>query len=447
MIDIILSCNNSNGIGLNGNIPWHCKDDLSLFKKMTLGHILIVGRKTAETLPELSNRTIIVISKREIQFKNFRVFNSVYDAVFFCQERFPSKKIFIGGGSEIYNYVLVHMINFIDNIYISKIDNNMECDRFVKLDPNIWEKNTETKYASFIFEKWNRIIFEETQYLDILKEVLKNGKDRNTRNGKTKSLFCKSLKFNLQKGFPLITTKKMFFRGIVEELLFFIKGETDSKKLETNGVNIWKKNTDREFLDKNGFNDRNEGIMGPLYGFQWRNFNADYCEKTGKAISKGLDQLKETIDLIKKDPNSRRIILTDYNPIQAKSGVLYPCHSIIIQFYIEDGFLDMFCFNRSQDLFLGTPFNIASSALFLTLISEITSLKPRYLNMSLGDVHIYESHFQAVSSQIERKPYKFPNLKINKKITDLQDIENLQFTDIALESYFSHNSIQAEMIA
>jgi thymidylate synthase len=304
---------------------------------------------------------------------------------------------------------------------------------------------------------------DEVQYLNLLREIQSTGVLKKGRNGYTKSLFGKHLKFDVSERFPLLTTKKMFFRGIVEELLFFIRGETDSKKLEEKGINIWKGNTERGFLDAIGMKERKEGIMGPLYGYQWRHFNAEYDGTTGTpthathALSVGacaqgvggLDQLANVIHLIKTQPESRRILLTDFNPLQASQGVLYPCHSIIIQFYVDEtsSSLDMFCYNRSQDVFLGTPFNIASSALFLILIAKITGLCPRFLHMSLGDTHIYSQHEEPVSLQLSRQPYVFPVLNITKEIKNLEDVEKLTFQDFKLEEYQSHPSIKAEMVA
>ena len=273
-----------------------------------------------------------------------------------------------------------------------------------------------------------------------------NGIEKKGRNGITKSLFGKTIKFNLQDNFPLLTTKKMFFRGVVEELLFFIRGDTDSKKLEDKRIRIWNGNTNREFLDKLGKTDRKEGVMGPMYGYQWRNFNAPYDEKNAKCSQKGLDQLKEVIHQIKNDPHSRRILLTDFNPLQAKDGVLYPCHSIIIQFYVIDGYLDMFCYNRSSDLFHGLPFNIASSSLFLSLIAMITNLKPRNFILSIGDAHIYESHYDSVYEQLSRFPYKLPKLSI-KNVSSLEEIENMTYSDFKIEDYEYHLSIKAKLVA
>lgn len=291
----------------------------------------------------------------------------------------------------------------------------------------------------------------EIQYLQLCTNILHPSTPlRSGRNGVTKSLFSPDiLRFDLQnKSFPLLTTKKMYFKGIVEELLFFIRGDTNSKLLEEKGIKIWSKNTSRQFLDQNSFSLRQEGMMGPMYGFQWRHFNGKYDEETGRG-SGGLDQMKELVDNLKKDPFSRRHLLTDYNPGMARDGVLYPCHSIAVQFYVsEDGkFLDAFCFNRSSDVFLGLPFNIASTSLLVRLIAEVTGYAARFVNIAVGDAHIYQQHMDAVKEQITREVYSFPQLEINKKLSSVEDIERLTERDFTLLNYLSHAPIKAEMIA
>lgn len=287
----------------------------------------------------------------------------------------------------------------------------------------------------------------DIDYHHLLMEIA-NQALRDSRNARVYSLFCKHLCFDLADGFPLLTTKRMFWKGIVEEFLFFIRGETDTRILEEKGVRIWASNTSREFLDQLGMQDRPEKHMGPMYGYQWRFFNAKYDEKTGKPLESGVDQLVKVIEEIQRDPNSRRHILTDYNPIQVHQGVLYPCHSLIIQFYVDFGRLDMFCYNRSSDVFLGLPFNIASSSLLLSLIGYLTHLTPGKLYLSLGDCHIYEQHYHAVQEQLTRIPWTPPRLKIQatRHETLPQTLENLKSTDFHLSGYISHPAIQAPMI-
>lgn len=445
----------SYGIGKDGKIPWKCPEDLELFKKTTMNSILIMGRKTVENLPRLEGRIVFCLSrsgKLERDMNNSRLFPSLDSAFQTCLSEYPEKKIFVAGGKEVYSEAFSRFGNNLIELHISVVNDISECDTFIRYK-DYSHLGLSCRKDTFLSDKLHYYVLSkpvgagEGRYLSLAQKVLQEGEKRICRNGETSSLFGENLTFNLQEGFPLLTTKKMFFRGIVEELLFFVRGDTDTKLLEEKGVNIWKGNTERKFLDSLGKTERPDGIMGPMYGYQWRHFGAKYCQKTGKPLEKGIDQLKNVIDTIRKDPASRRILLTDFNPAQAGEGVLYPCHSIVVQFYVSGEFLDMYCYNRSQDLFLGTPFNIASSALLLTLIAEICNLKPRKLQMGMGDVHIYSGHYEKVEEQIARQPYPFPKIILKKKIHELEDLEKLQSSDIVVHGYYSEPAIKAEMVA
>jgi dihydrofolate reductase/thymidylate synthase len=476
------------GIGLNGRMAWYCKEDLKLFKEKTMGGILIMGRKTVENLPHLSGREIWCVTRDEnldtSDYKNgVRVFKSL-DSVWSkaMAERKRGRNVFCAGGAEIYKQLSrPQWRTSIDEYHISFMKENYECDAFFQppdLDPRDWvitEKRVRTEFRHYVY-KGEDILHPndntpERNYLDLIRDVLLNGTERQGRNGKTKSLFGKHLHFDLTKGFPLLTTKRMFWRGVVEELLFFLRGFTDSKILEEKKINIWKGNTNREFLDSHGLKHYDEGMMGPMYGWQWRHFGADYdsgrkyeqlrvadpdgtCinvynqrQRFKRVASKGFDQLTDVIDKIRNDPQSRRILMTDYNPAQASKGVLYPCHSLMLQFYVDGDNLDMYCFNRSSDLFLGLPFNIASSSLLLSIIAWTTGKRARHFHLSLGDAHIYEQHIDAVKEQLSRIPCKFPTLVINREVRNVEDIERLEVEDFVLQDYICHPSIKAEMIA
>jgi dihydrofolate reductase/thymidylate synthase len=486
MFDVIVACTNECGIGLKGQIAWSCPEELKLFRRKTMGAVLIMGRKTVENLPKLSNRTIICVSRKTdldtSKYKNpCTVFKSVESALTYAKEMYPDKKIFISGGGGIYNYTFAYLRDHIDSLHISFMKENYTCDTFIYINQNDWELIDTNTHESFTHHvlKYNygcnnsenkletmmNLSYDpngEAQYLKLIKEAL-TWEKRDTRNGVTRSSFNNHLSFDLSKGFPLLTTKKMFTRGIIEELLFFIRGETDTTPLKEKKVRIWEGNTDRAFLDKIGMPNRKEGIMGPMYGYQWRYFNAEYDEKTGNPVStrpltclcvagqrdvtKGVDQLKHVVDTIRNDPQSRRILMTDFNPAQASQGVLYPCHSIILQFYVNQGKLDMFCYIRSSDMFLGLPFNIASSSILLILIATITNLEPGNLHITLGDSHIYEDHIDQVKEQISRHPYKFPTLRIKKEIHEIDDIERLIPKDFEVVNYHHYPSIKAKMVA
>lgn len=273
----------------------------------------------------------------------------------------------------------------------------------------------------------------EYSYLCLLQKVLEEGVSKSDRTGiGTLNLFGTQLRFSLKNNtLPLLTTKKMFSKGIIEELLFFIRGETNSKKLEEKGVNIWRGNTSREFLDKKGLFDYPEGEMGPMYGKIWRDFN-------------GVDQLKNAFNLIKNDPNSRRIIVSAYNPEVSHLCVLEPCH-MFFQFYVENGELSCQWYQRSVDCFLGLPFNIASYGILTHLIAKAAGLKAKELIFTGGDTHIYFSHIEQSKIQMMRTPYDFPILNINKEISSIEDMEKLEFKDFEITNYKHNAAIKAEM--
>lgn len=450
MVDIIIATDKNNGIGYKNNLPWDCKEELQIFKKKTMNNVLIVGRKTLETLPLLKNRIIFCVSKtlfNKSLANEYIVFSSIEEACFNAKKNYPLLTTFIIGGSEIYNYVFKNMLNSIDKIHLSIFNKIYETDSSITFDKNQFIIDTEDKYEEFNHYVLTKNTTDETHYLQLLKNVLTTGSNRTeTRNGNTKSLTAKSLEFDLSKGFPILTTKKIYFKGVIEELLFFLRGDTDTTLLEEKNVNIWKPNTTQEFIDSQNLPYK-KGMMGPLYGFQFRNFNAKYNKETGKSLTKGVDQLSYIVNTIRTNPQSRRILMTSYNPEQAFDCVLFPCHSIVLQFFVDNGILSMACYNRSQDLFLGVPFNISSSALLLVLISKITGLQAGKLTIFMGDVHIYEQHFKNVETQLNRLCYKFPLLEISKELKEISDIEKLEFEDFKLIDYKSHPLIKAEMVA
>ena len=279
---------------------------------------------------------------------------------------------------------------------------------------------------------------EEQSYLQLLKEIIDTNQYKGDRTGiGTYSMFGSKLKFSLRNNtIPLLTTKKVFFKGVVEELLFFLRGDTDTKKLEEKGVNIWKGNTSRDFLDKHGLKSLPEGDMGLGYGFQWRDF--------GTSDGQGFDQIADVIDKLKNSPNDRRILFSAWNPSALHLMALPPCH-ILAQFYVYDNKLSCQFYMRSVDTFLGLPFNVASYAVLTHILAKATNLEANELIFVGGDTHIYKNHLEAVDTQLSRQPYEFPTLNINKSISSIQDIEKLEFTDFELKNYKCHPTIKAEM--
>jgi thymidylate synthase len=296
----------------------------------------------------------------------------------------------------------------------------------------------------------------EQPYLDLLKKVMTHGHLRETRNGVTRALFGEHLSFSLADGrFPLLTTKKMFLRGIFEELRFFLLGKTDSKYLEERGVTIWRPNTSREFLDTHDKEDYEEGDMGPMYFYQIYHFNAPYKGCHANYEGQGFNQFEEVLHLLRVDRFSRRMVMTTYNPLQADEGVLYPCHGLVIQFGVEDeNRLCLHMYQRSMDIALGAPFNIASYALLVYIVCALVNTDlpagqvpfvPYRIDISVGDCHVYQAHVEGVTEQLSREPYEFPRLAIAGEIT--ADFSRLSFDQLMLTGYTCHPAIKMPMIA
>ena len=460
MFNIILASDSMDGIGKNNNIPWNMPQDVELFKSLTssicgLQKVVIMGYKTMMSLKTgfLKNRINIVITSQIIQPNENVIFVYDLDEALTTAYSFvgrDSSRIWIIGGAVLYNSAIMHPdLNY---IYHSKIEGDYKCDvKFTLPKCDIISSNKMNGFVLNILKK-TKIDNVEQLYLNLLNDTMKNGTKRETRNGLTYSLFGKELSFNVSNSFPLLTTKKMFMKGIIEELLFFIRGDTDTNKLMEQGINIWKGNTTREFLDNMHLSYK-EGMMGPMYGYQWRFFGKDYnnIDPSGHNNHDNyVDQFKNIIDTLKKDPNSRRLIMTDFNPLMVDMGVLYPCHSLIIQFYVNktksNNKLSIKMYQRSADLFLGLPFNIASTSLLLYIVAKLVGMEPDNVHISLGDCHIYDVHINQVKEQVKRQPMKFPKMVI-PEFKSLEDVEQSNYKDFLLQDYNSHPSIKAEMVA
>ncbi|MEO8583338.1 MAG: thymidylate synthase [Flavitalea sp.] len=258
------------------------------------------------------------------------------------------------------------------------------------------------------------------EYLQLVQHIMDHGANKTDRTGTgTRSCFGYQLRFDLSRGFPLVTTKKLHVKSIIHELLWFIKGETNTRYLTENGVNIW-----NEWADENG-------DLGPVYGKQWRSWEG--------ADGKVFDQLTDVIKQIKTNPDSRRLIVSAWNVADLSDMALMPCHTMF-QFYVADGKLSCQLYQRSADVFLGVPFNIASYALLAMMVAQVTGLKPGDFVHTFGDVHLYNNHFEQAQLQMKRKPFPLPTMKLN---TAINNIEDFRFGDFTLENYQSHPAIKA----
>ncbi|KAG0168580.1 Thymidylate synthase [Apophysomyces sp. BC1034] len=292
---------------------------------------------------------------------------------------------------------------------------------------------------------------EEQQYLKLIQRIIDEGEHRADRTGTgTIAIFAPpQLRFSLRDNvFPLLTTKRVFFRAVAEELLWFIRGDTYSKNLSERGVKIWDGNGSREYLDKIGLSHRKEGDLGPVYGFQWRHFGAEYVDCDMDYTGQGVDQLQQVIDKIRNNPTDRRIIMSAWNPADIPKMALPPCHSFC-QFYVSNppadgGRARLSCvlYQRSCDMGLGVPFNIASYALLTRMIAHVTDLEPGEFIQTMGDTHVYIDHIEALKQQVEREPRAFPTLTFRRKIDNIDDF---QYDDILLENYKPHGKIDMKM--
>lgn len=289
----------------------------------------------------------------------------------------------------------------------------------------------------------NEHIHDEYQYLDLLKGILNSGKRKNDRTGTgTLSLFGSQSRYSLADGtMPLLTTKRVFWRGVVEELLWFLRGSTNAKELAEAGVRIWDGNGSRQFLDSLGFTDREEGDLGPVYGFQWRHFGAPYRDMRTDYGTEGMDQITNIINTIKSNPDDRRIILCSWNPADLSKMALPPCHCLA-QFYVYEDELSCQLYQRSADVGLGVPFNIASYALLTHMMAKVTGKRASEFVHTTGDTHIYVNHIEALKKQLERKPRPFPKLVIKRDVTDIFDFKA---SDFELVGYNPHPTIKMEM--
>ena len=276
------------------------------------------------------------------------------------------------------------------------------------------------------------------QYLDLLRLILERGKDREDRTGTgTRGIFGHQMRFDLREGFPLLTTKKLHTKSIIHELLWFLRGETHVKPLQDAGVRIW---NEWATADQTARFGRSEGDLGPVYGHQWRNYGGTR-RPDGTYEKDGVDQMKRLLRDIVESPSSRRLIVTGWNPKEADQVALPPCHTLF-QFYVQDGELSCQLYQRSADVFLGVPFNIASYALLTMMVAHVTNLRPGEFVHTFGDAHLYKNHIEQAQLQLTRTPRPLPKLRI---ATESRDLFAFRYEDFVIEGYDPHPHIAAEV--
>ena len=287
---------------------------------------------------------------------------------------------------------------------------------------------------------------EEYQYINLLRDIINHGIMQEGRNGNVLTTFGSAMHFSLENNtIPILTTKRTAWKTCIKELLWFVQGKTDNKSLTEQNVHIWDGNSSREFLDSRGLTHYEEGDLGPIYGFQWRNFNAEYNGPNENYSDNGVDQLNEVIKML-KDPSqrtSRRMIVSAWNPCQINDMALPPCH-IMFQFNVIDGDkLSCSLYQRSVDTALGQPFNICSYATLTHLIAHHCGLVPYEFVYYMGNCHIYEEHIEPMKMQIERQPYSFPKIEILNKYENINDYT---INDFRITDYNHHETIKMKMV-
>ena len=461
-IIVAKSSNDVIGSSETNSIPWSYRCDMSHFKKITSNSFawgkknsILMGYNTWKSLgiDFLPDRINIIIDRNEIFIT--RVNNNLYKirdfdtALIFMQENPNIDKIFIIGGESIYIKALKH--RDLDKVYLTKIHKKYEgdilfpklCGNFKLLSLDTEEEKGDT--MDFCIYKKMNTMHPEYQYIKCIRDILTNGHRGEDRTGVgTLSVFGRQFKWDLADSFPLFTTKRMYFRGIVEELLWFLRGETDNRILQNKGVHIWDGNTSREFLDKNGLEHLEEGDGGKIYGFQMRHYGAEYIDCETEYKEEGYDQVKEALRMIKEEPTSRRIIINLWNAIDLKEMALPPC-LFFYQFRVHGDKLHCHILNRSNDMALGHPWNVATGALITYIFAYLCDLKPGELTHTVSDAHVYLNHLGKIEEQLDRKPFAFPFLRIKNR--DQEDVEDFVYSDFELLNYEYHPSIKMEMNA
>nr|P45350.1 RecName: Full=Bifunctional dihydrofolate reductase-thymidylate synthase; Short=DHFR-TS; Includes: RecName: Full=Dihydrofolate reductase; Includes: RecName: Full=Thymidylate synthase [Daucus carota]CAA78954.1 dihydrofolate reductase-thymidylate synthetase [Daucus carota] len=501
---VVVAATQNMGIGKDGKLPWRLPSDMKFFKDVTMTtsdplkrNAVIMGRKTWESIPiqhrPLPGRLNVVLTRSGsfdiATVENVVICGSMISALEllagspYCVS---VEKVFVIGGGQIYREAL--NAPGCDAVHITEIEEHIECDTFIPLlDESVFQPwyssfplvenkirycfttyvrvrnsvaeltsqtngcSSDSKSDSGNFEIQNfsflpKTVFEKHEeylYLGLVENIISNGVTKNdrTRTG-TVSIFGCQMRFNLRKSFPLLTTKKVFWRGVVEELLWFISGSTNAKILKEKGVNIWEGNGSREYLDSIGLTDREEGDLGPIYGFQWRHFGARYTDMHADYSGQGFDQLLDVISKIKNNPDDRRIIQSAWNPSDLRLMALPPCH-MFAQFYVANGELSCQMYQRSADMGLGVPFNIAAYALLTCMIAHVCDLVPGDFVHSIGDAHVYSNHLSDLfETSFRMLPKTFPVLKIN---SGEKDIDSFEAADFKLIGYDPHQKIEMKM--
>mmetsp|Transcript_11204 Transcript_11204/g.41053 ORF Transcript_11204/g.41053 Transcript_11204/m.41053 type:complete len:515 (+) Transcript_11204:77-1621(+) len=502
--DIVVAASKQLGIGLDGQLPWRLPGDLKFFKDITSHtrqkkalNAVVMGRKTWESIPEkfrpLSDRLNVVLSRTQQESTEQVLYAQSLDEALSLlgNAEYGDKveSVFVIGGGQIYKEAMGSPL--CRAVHLTEVNGDFKCDTFLpKIDTDIFKlwgasrmhrdakSAVNYRFTTYVrkpepatanqekentsgngdeletssLATWDYLPglplaaqkrHEEYQYLDMIEEILTLGEERVDRTGTgTYSLFGKQMRFDLGRSFPVFTTKRVFWRGVVEELLWFMRGSTNGRELSEKGVGIWDGNGSREYLDSIGLVEREVGDLGPVYGFQWRHFGAEYKDMHADYANEGVDQLAQVIDAIKNKPWDRRIILSAWNPAALPQMALPPCH-MFAQFYVANGKLSCQMYQRSADMGLGIPFNVASYSLLTCILAHICNLERGEFIHVIGDAHVYKNHVEPLQTQLLNTPRPFPKLTITApKETKIEDFKLEDFT---LEDYTCHKKIPMKM--
>ena len=458
------------GIGNSCEMPmWGIPEVVERFDKMTTGKMVVMGRKTFENLGGrplrcrhnvVVSRTLDPILKKDHATTTTMVVIDNADKILLDDESFV-----IGGASMFRKFLGVSK-----RIYATLIEREFEADLFFPttkfgmyrlehVGQREWSDLSHCFYRFVTYKLVGRMS-DEASYLDLAREIVSTNSTRPDRTGMgTFSIFGRQLKFDISESIPLMTTRCLGIKTILRELLWMLRGSSDSKELERDGVRIWAGNTSRAFLDARGLTSYAEGETGPLYGWSLRHFGAEYDSSKKNStcgfdsgFDCGFDQLDALVKGLREDPYSRRHIMTTFDPSVVDRCVLAPCHGIAIQFYVSDSSalhatnrrLSCHVYCRSSDTFLGLPFNIASYAILVYVVAKKCDMVPAELVVSLGDAHVYSNHRAQVDEQTLRNPLPFPKLIVDDSVAD-KDWSEIDVDDFQVVGYISHPLIRAEM--
>lgn len=456
-------------IAYDGKAPWESKEYQSYFDELTKEGVVIMGRKTFEGMPldrrPWQGRLNVVLSREYPRYaplnRDELVFTNLTSLECDIIPAHRGKVFWVIGGAEVY----AALGNRCKNMYITALEKAagksstgvvpfiemMPDYELVKYGQRKWAEEAQCHYRMLQYKRNFKSpnMLHERQYLRLLDNILATGNARDDRTGVgTIGMFGHTMRYDVSKHLPILTTKFVPIGIITKELLWFMQGKTDAKVLQAQGVHIWDGNTSRDFLDKRGLSHYEEGDAGPLYGFQWRHFGATYEGCSADHTGKGFDQLEYVVNELKTNPFSRRIFMSAWNPPFLEQMALPPCH-VSAQFYVQEDadsvrHLSLQFYQRSQDVFLAANFNLVSYTILLYIIAKKVGMYPKEVIHVMGDAHIYANHVEQCKEQVRRNPRPQPILELSPEV-ETKSWDEITMEDFSLIGYFPQPAIKAEM--